>query len=156
MSPAVLRRVALAAAILLVPSVVVGVVAARRSAPAGTAPQPSASRPEEPVTLTAALEPYQIVVFPGKLDPSAAPPADSCRSAMAAMRGLGGVPAIVGRLAVAFRAARTVQLSVDKVSIVTVRREHTPSRPWPPAPRRTARLPGSPPSTSPSRSGPAS
>jgi len=122
------RRAAATAAILVVPSIVVAVVVAtRRSAPpdAGrpAAPAPVSAPAAEAVEVTGRLEPYQSVVFTSPLDPSAAPAAASCRAAMSAMQKLGAAPAHIGRLTIGFRATRTVQLRVTKVTVRTVRRE---------------------------------
>ncbi|WP_250008065.1 hypothetical protein [Actinoplanes sp. M2I2] len=115
-----LSRVALVAAILLVPSVTVGVVLHRSQGT--TKPDVSPPAATEAVEVTARLAPYRNVVFPEPADRSAAPAA-TCDSAMAAMQALGGVPALFGRLEVTFRATRPVQLRIDEITVETVRRE---------------------------------
>jgi len=113
------RRIALAAALLVVPSLIVVVaVVARRAKPAVT----SAPAAAEAVAVTAGLDPYHSLAFT-ELSPSAPPAAETCEAAMSAMEQLGGHPAFVGRLRITLRATRSVQLRVDKVTILTVRRE---------------------------------
>jgi hypothetical protein len=119
-----LRRVALAAVILVVPSVMVGVAVVHRSKSISTTPPASVPTATDAVAVTARLEPYHSVVFTKRLDPSAAPPAKTCQSAMSAMQALGGSPAFVGRLKITFQATRTVQLRIDKITVLTVRREN--------------------------------